>query len=67
MNARQKLLDDLHYYQALIRIDMQSLRLGMKRCRQIGKELRALKREKKADANRTRRTRPRIDRRMDKE
>jgi hypothetical protein len=45
-NARKKkLLADLHYFQMQTRIDINSLKASRRKCKEIGAELRKLKKE----------------------
>lgn len=38
----RELKADLHYYQQMVRVDVRSLRAGIRKCKEIGAQMRAL-------------------------
>lgn len=43
----RELRADLHYFQQLVRVDIRSLKAGIRKCKEIGAKMRELQRESK--------------------
>lgn len=50
MKTKKDLLESLHYYQTMVRVDIRSLKAGIRKCKEIGAQLRELERQKKTPA-----------------
>lgn len=48
----RELRADLHYYQQLVRVDVRSLKAGIRKCKEIGAKMRELQAENRKKGNR---------------
>lgn len=50
-DQKKKLLEELHYHQTLVRVDLRAARAGMRKCKELGKRLRSLNGNKAQNEN----------------